>query len=54
MEIAMLMGVFMIAFLTDWQAIADESVWMHELLLVLCSVNAVIFQREQQNIDWED
>lgn len=55
METAMLFTVIMLTFFTDWnKAIETESAWMFQLLIVLCSILAVTFQREQQSIEWDD
>ena len=53
-EIAMIIGVAMISF-CDW---AEESqykeVWMLKVLQVLFTLMAVVCQKEQQNIDWNE
>lgn len=55
MEVAMILGVTMLTFLTDWKEVIDtESGWMFQLLIVLMSILAVVFQREQQEIEWDD
>ena len=55
MEVAMILGVTMLTFLTDWKEVIDaESGWMFQLLIVLMSILAVIFQKEQQEIEWND
>lgn len=52
MEVAMLAGVAMIAF-CDWaKEVKFEEVWMLKTLLVLFAVAAVVFQSEQQKINW--
>lgn len=55
LEVAMLIAVVMFCFLTDWEkCIANETAWMFKTLIVLCSINAVILQREQQNIEEDE
>ena len=55
LELAMIMGVVMCTFATDWQqAVEQGAAWMYQLLIVLCALNAVVFQREQQAIEWDD
>lgn len=53
MEVAMIFGVIMFTFATDWQQATEQgAAWMYKLAIVLCSLNAVAFQREQQAIEW--
>ena len=54
MEIAMLLGVIMFVFLTDWVEVELEgSSWMFKLMIVLLSIGAVTFQREQQELEYD-
>jgi hypothetical protein len=50
-ELMMLSGIVMIAFFADW-ADEDGNSWMFQLLMVLMSIAAVLFQKEQQSIEW--
>jgi hypothetical protein len=53
-ELLMLSGVAIISFFTDWARMADSGeLWKFQLLLVVMSVAAVTFQKEQQDIEWE-
>ena len=55
LELAMIAGVIMCTFATDWQkAVEQGAAWMYKLLIVLCALNAVVFQREQQAIEWDE
>jgi len=55
MEVAMILGVIMLTFATDWQEATEHgAAWMYKLLTVLCALNAVVFQREQQAIEWNN
>lgn len=55
LELAMIIGVIMCTFATDWQkAVEEGAAWMYQSLIVLCALNAVVFQREQQNINLDD
>ena len=55
MEILMLLGVVLLSLLTDWEKYAgtDAEVGMHALI-VLMAVSAVVFQKEQQSIEWDE
>lgn len=48
MELAAIAGVILFA------AFADLSDWMMRTMQVLCALYAVVMQREQQDIEWED
>ena len=55
MEVAMLAGVILFTFLTDWVAVEEKgAAWMFKLMIVLLSANAVVFQCEQQKIEWNE
>lgn len=55
LEVAMIIGVVMCTFVTDWQKAVEEGTeWMYQLLIVLCALNALVFQREQQNINLDE
>lgn len=55
MEILMLLGVILLSLLTDWEKYAgtDAEMDMHALI-VLMAVSAVVFQKEQQSIEWDE
>ena len=50
-EIAALIGVCMLAFTSN---LSEEGEFFRSIYIVLCSLLAVVMQREQQNIDWEE
>ena len=54
MEVAMLAGVIMISFCNWGKEAQYEEVWMLKALLVLFAIAAVVFQSEQQKIDWDE
>lgn len=55
MEVAMLLGVVLFVFLTDWVEVEKQgAAWMFKLMIVLLSANAVVFQHEQQKIEWNE
>ena len=55
MEVAMLLGVALFAFLTDWVEVEKQDVaWMFKLMIVLLSATALVFQYEQQKIEWNE
>ena len=55
LEVAMLLGIFIVLFRLDWSAAIEEDVdWMYKVLIVLMSYLAVVFQAEQQAIPWDD
>ena len=55
MEVAMIFGVIMFTFATDWQQATEQgAAWMYKLAIVLCAINAVAFQKEQQAINWDE
>lgn len=51
-ELMMLSGIVMIAFFADWAGENGNS-RMLQLLMVLMSIAAVLFQKEQQDIEWD-
>lgn len=55
MEMAMIAGVVLFTFLTDWVSVEKQGAgWMFKLMIVLLSANAVVFQHEQQKIQWNE
>ena len=50
-EIAALIGVCMLAFTNN---LSEEGEFFRSVYIVLCSLLAVVMQREQQCIDWEE
>ena len=53
LELVMITGVMMFAFLTDWVKETEAgTVWMFQTMIVLMTLCAVVFQKEQQNIEW--
>ena len=55
LETAMLLGVVICTFLTDWvTAFECGYAYLYQILIVLMSLCAVMFQREQQAIEWDD
>ena len=49
----MITGVMMFAFLTDWVKETEAgTAWMFQIMIVLMTLCAVVFQKEQQNIKW--
>ena len=55
MEIAMIIGVIMFSFCTNWIMEIECGVdWMFRLMIVLLTLCAVVFQREQQAIEWDE
>lgn len=55
MEVSMLLGVVMLSFMTDWKEhMETESSWMFHTLIVLMALLAVVFQKEQQSIEWDE
>ena len=53
LELVMITGVMMFAFLTDWVKETEAgTAWMFQTMIVLMTLCAVVFQREQQNIEW--
>ena len=49
----MITGVMMFAFLTDWVKETEAgTAWMFQTMIVLMTLCAVVFQKEQQNIEW--
>ena len=55
LEVAMLVGVIMLVFIPDWpKRFEEDTAWMYQTLIVLFAINAVVFQKEQGSINWED
>lgn len=55
MEVAMLLGVALFAFLTDWAEVEKQGTSLtFKIMIVLLSIGAVTFQREQQKIEWDE
>lgn len=55
LEAVMLLGVIVVTFLTDWvKAFEYGYAYLYQILIVLMSLCAVIFQKEQQEINWEE
>lgn len=55
MEMAMIVGVVLFTFLTDWVEVEKQGAgWMFKLMIVLLAANAVVFQHEQQKIEWNE
>ena len=53
LELVMITGVMMFAFLTDWPKETEAgTAWMFQTMIVLMTLCAVVFQKEQQNIEW--
>lgn len=53
METVMLLGVILFTFLTDWVKETEAgAAWMFQLMIVNMAILAVIFQKEQQAIEW--
>jgi hypothetical protein len=51
----MLIGIILFSFLTDWEEVESQgSSWMFRLIIVLMSICAVAFQKEQQSIEWDE
>jgi len=50
-EVAALIGVFMLAFSNN---LDEEGEFFKSVYIVLCAILAVVMQKEQQAIDWED
>lgn len=51
LEIGALIGVCMLAFTSN---LSEEGEFFRSVYIVLCSLLAVVMQREQQCIDWEE
>lgn len=51
LEIAMIVGMSMILFLTDWTT--REDLILLKILIVILAMFAVLFQKEQGEIKWE-
>lgn len=55
MEVAMLLGVVLFVFLTDWTEVEKQGTSLtFKIMIVLLSIGAVVFQREQQEIEWDE
>ena len=55
METVMLLGVILFTFLTDWAKETEAgAAWMFQLMIVNMAILAVIFQKEQQAIEWNE
>ena len=55
METVMLLTVILTVIFCDWtKRIAEETAWMYQSLIILASIGAVICQKEQQAIDWNE
>ena len=55
METVMLLGVILFTFLTDWVKETETgAAWMFQLMIVNMAILAVIFQKEQQDIEWNE
>ena len=55
METVMLLGVILFTFLTDWVKETEAgAAWMFQLMIVNMAILAVIFQKEQQDIEWNE
>lgn len=53
LELVMITGVMMFSFLTDWKTeVEHETAWMFQVMIVLMTILAVVFQNEQQKIEW--
>ena len=54
LELVMLTGVMMFTFLTDWAKETEAgTAWMFQTMIVLMTLCAVVFQKEQQTIEWD-
>lgn len=54
-EMAMMVGVILLSFLTDWSYLEETGdAWSLRLLIVLLSFCAVVLQREQQDIKLDE
>lgn len=55
LELCAIIGVGLLTFNTDWEfAIRTGNDFPVRLLIVLCSVAAIVCQREQQAIEWDE
>jgi MFS-type transporter involved in bile tolerance (Atg22 family) len=55
METVMLLGVILFTFLTDWVKETEAgAAWVFQLMIVNMAILAVIFQKEQQAIEWNE
>lgn len=54
MEIAMIIGIIIGLFLTNWsKAVIEGTDLIYKWVIFLMSLAAVFFQKEQQAISWE-
>jgi hypothetical protein len=55
LELCAIIGVVMLTFSTDWEfAIRTGNDFHVRLLIVLCAAAAIVCQREQQYIEWDE
>lgn len=52
-EIAALLGLIMLVFLTNWQSGVEELILV-KIMIVLLAIFAVVCQKEQGEIEWEE
>lgn len=54
-EVCFILAVILTAFLTDWsEAFVEDNLQDIHLLMVVCTLSAVICQSEQQKISWDE
>lgn len=53
LELASLLGVAISVFLTDWTSRAEDLI-IAKVIIILLAILAVVYQREQGKIRWED
>jgi hypothetical protein len=55
LEMCAIIGVGLLSFSTDWEfAIRTGNDFPVRLLIVLCAAAAIVCQREQQDIEWNE
>lgn len=53
-EIVMLAAFVFILFASDWRNMPSEQYDLCRILVALCGLTAIAFQKEQQAIDWDE
>lgn len=54
-EVAMIIGLVSFVFLPDWvEAEQTGAAILYKIMIVLLALNAICFQHEQEQIEWDD
>lgn len=55
LEASMIIGIITALFITDWEdAIQHNMDWAYKFMIILMAIAAVVYQKEQQAIEWDE